>query len=61
MRKAIIITAALLFGQAFFAQPAQERNEQDTYVLCVLARAASVIIRRTSVKAYQGVARKLSK
>ena len=32
MRKVIFITTALLFCQAFFAQPAQERNEQDTYV-----------------------------
>lgn len=32
MRKTILFTTALLFCQAFFAQPAQERNEQDTYV-----------------------------
>ena len=32
MRKTILFTAALLFGQAFFAQPVQERTEQDTTV-----------------------------
>lgn len=32
MRKLIFITTALLFAQAFFAQPVQERNEQDTTV-----------------------------
>ena len=32
MRKAIVIATTLLFCQAFFAQPALERNEQDTTV-----------------------------
>ncbi|MBR4199488.1 MAG: hypothetical protein IKQ94_12035 [Bacteroidales bacterium] len=32
MRKVIFITTALLFCQAFFAQPVQERTEQDATV-----------------------------
>lgn len=32
MRKALFIATTLLFAQAFFAQPVQERNEQDTTV-----------------------------
>jgi hypothetical protein len=32
MRKAIIITTTLLFAQVFFAQPVQERTEQDATV-----------------------------
>ena len=36
MRKIILFTTALLFGQAFFAQPVQERAAADTYVyMCI--------------------------